>query len=59
VSLEKLFYELKPFILFYLGIVAMRSPHMEAWGVFPAIALASFGLLFLTARIQYRFFNDK
>lgn len=52
--MEKLFYELKPFLCVYLGATAVKTPAMWTIGLLPAFVLVGCGLVMLAARYQHR-----
>lgn len=52
--MEKLFYELKPFLCVYLGAAAVKTPAMWTVGLLPAFVLVGCGLVMLAARYQHR-----
>lgn len=58
--MEKIYYEIKPFICLYLGYAAFQSQTMLRIGRLPATALIICGLMFLFWRLSYRgFFGER
>ena len=55
--MEKIFYELKPFVCVYLGGISARSAVISDVSIPWAFALASIGLLMLATRAQRRYFK--
>ncbi|MGE4130578.1 MAG: hypothetical protein AB7F86_03025 [Bdellovibrionales bacterium] len=54
--MEKLFYEIKPFLCMWLGYAAITNPIMLRMGRIPATALILCALMMLFWRMSYRGF---
>jgi hypothetical protein len=53
---EKIFYELKPFLCLWMGYIALGTHAMARIGKVPAAGLIVCGLIVLLMRLEYRGF---